>query len=244
MASCYGKLPPKIHPQAPRLARYLATNIVAPQSCYYGTKVTDWSVLMNDRIGDCVPCAGLHLLQSWGNETGKPFSPTDDQALVIYEALAGYNPSTGANDNGVDISAFLDYWQNTGVAGNDCVAHAVVDHTNLDLIKLGIYLFGGVIVGTEVTSRAEAQTDAHVPWDDTWYPSFVQGLHGIPLLGYDSRNFWACSWGQMVAITPEYALRHFDEAHVVIDPTWILASGVSPSGVNLQGLIADQSLVA
>ena len=55
----------------------------------------------NDQIGDCTCAAAGHLIMEWtANAQSKMVTPTDKQIVAAYSAITGYNPTTGANDNG------------------------------------------------------------------------------------------------------------------------------------------------
>jgi hypothetical protein len=244
----YGKHPASTPLKALFLTAYLAAAAPITYSPVVrwdqAVKPADWSVLGNDQYGDCVVAAGLHLRQAWAANAGSNFTPTTDQALAEYRSLTGYDPATGANDNGVDENAFCQSWQAAGLVGEQCAGSALINYSNLDLLKFSIEVFGGVLVGTQVTQQCEQQTDAGQPWQDGWWFSPVLGLHGIPLLGYDQDYFYANSWGQIVRIAPQWVLRRFDEAHVIVDKSFIASTGKTPGNLNLEQLLADQAWAA
>ena len=58
-------------------------------------------MMENDQIGDCTCAAAGHLIMEWTANAGKKMvMPTDKQIVAAYSAVTGYNPETGANDNG------------------------------------------------------------------------------------------------------------------------------------------------
>jgi hypothetical protein len=246
MPKCYGKHEPKVPAKALYLSAYMeaAAPITYSSVVRWDKAVTHWSVLLNDRIGDCVVAAGLHMRQCWTANAGDEFIPSDGLAQAEYSALTGYNPNTGENDNGVDENVFCQTWQTAGLGGNKADGTAVINYTNLDLMKFSIEVFGGVLIGTQVTQQCEDQFDAGQPWQDGWFFSPVKGLHGIPVLGYDTNYFYACTWGGIVAITPQWVLRRFDEAHLIVDKEMLNAKGTTPGNLNLDQLLADQNWAA
>ena len=69
----------------------------------------------NDKIGDCTCAAAGHLIMEWTSlAQPKMFTPTDPQIVAAYSAITGYNPKTGANDNGAAELDVLNYWRKTG----------------------------------------------------------------------------------------------------------------------------------
>lgn len=247
----YGKHPASTPLKAVFLTAYLAAApITYSPVCRWDKAVGSWPMLMNDSIGNCVVAAGLHMRQCWAANTLAPgassgsYVPTDQQALAEYVARTGYDPQTGANDNGVDENAFCQSWQQNGLAGDKCAGSALVNYQNLDLLKFSIETFGGVLVGTQVTQQCEDQFDAGQPWQDGWWFSPVKGLHGIPLIGFDQSYFYACTWGGIAAITPEWVQRRFDESHVIVDQGFLNAKGTTPGNLNLEQLLADLAWAA
>jgi hypothetical protein len=242
----YGKHVASVPLKAVLLAAYVAASAITySPTVRWDQYVTpdEWSILANDQVGDCVPAAGLHLRQTWAAVTGGTFTPTAEQALAVYSGFSGYNPATGANDNGVDENQFCQSWVSTGLLGDKAAGTAQINWTNLDLLKFAIETFGGVLVGTQITQQCEDQFDAGQPWEDGWFFSPVKGLHGIPLLGFDETYFYANTWGRIQEITPQWVVRRFDEAHVIVD-LGFLKSGKTPGGLDLDQLLADQTWAA
>ena len=105
MPKCYGRLPSKIDDSTPQLRKYLAASpqqlAIPPAISWFQAIARDgWPMLDNDRIGDCTAAAAGHLIQSFSANAGALITPTDDQVLKVYVDTTGYDPQTGANDNG------------------------------------------------------------------------------------------------------------------------------------------------
>ena len=97
-----GKSVARHDPRALLLASYVTPALpVPPASFDLTSKVKAWGMMDNDQIGDCTCAAAGHLIIEWtANAKKKMVTPTDKQIVAAYSAITGYNPVTGANDNG------------------------------------------------------------------------------------------------------------------------------------------------
>jgi hypothetical protein len=102
-----GRLAPD--PSKPRLllSRYQSAP-AAPQKVDYLSEIAAWPMYDNDKIGDCT-CAGVgHVLEAESTYgVGSTITVTDHDVLKAYEAVSGYNPMTGENDNGARMQDVL-----------------------------------------------------------------------------------------------------------------------------------------
>ena len=98
-----GKGAARHDPRTLLLASYITPALPAPPAtCDLTAKVgSSWGMMDNDQIGDCTCAAAGHLIMEWTANAGKKMiTPTDQQIVAAYSAITGYNPVTGANDNG------------------------------------------------------------------------------------------------------------------------------------------------
>lgn len=236
----YGKLAPhpeETHPRV-KLSKHLTLE-TAPEVVDYASKVSSWPMYLNDRIGDCT-CAALgHALQAWTTYgKGETVTLADDAVLSLYEAVSGYNPTTGANDNGAVEQDVLGHVEADGIGGHTIVAFAQVNHKDLNEMKIALHLFGTVYVGFQVPQSAEVQHGAGQPW--TVVPnSPILGGHAIDFQKWDADYIYCVTWGSLQAMTPEFWLTYGDEAWVIITDDWLNDKGVSPTGLNITELIAE-----
>jgi hypothetical protein len=247
---CYGRLAPKIDSKTPQFRRYMlaaaAALAIPAQILYYQAVAQDaWPMYDNDRIGCCTAAATGHMIQCGSANANGLVTPTDAQILKCYEDVSGYDPQTGANDDGAAETDVLSYWQKTGVGGNKLDSWAAVDPSNFDHLRLGTWYFGGVYLGLTVTSEAEQQFDQGQPWQRGWFNRPV-GQHAVPLLGFDhaAEILWVSTWGKIQAMTYDYWHFFGSEAYVPVNSIFVKSSGVNPVGLNLDQMRADQSLVA
>jgi hypothetical protein len=246
-AGKYGRLAPKRDDRTLLLSRYLTAAPelpTAPAECDWTQHIATnaWAMLLNDQLGDCTIAAAAHMTMAWSSNASPSYHvvpPTESDVLAAYEAVTGYNPQTGANDNGAAELDVLRYWQSTGIAGNQCAAFVQIDPSNLDHVKLACWLFGGVYLGVNMPSSADSQFEAGQPWDTTWWPYPVIGAHAVPALAYDSTGLLVVTWGRTQAMTWRWFQRYCEEAWAVLDPAWLAANGQTPSGFNMAQLMGD-----
>jgi hypothetical protein len=91
-------------------------------------------------------------------------TPTDKQIGAAYSAVTGYNPATGANDNGAAEIDVLNYWRPSGIAGHKIGAYAAVEPRNHGNIMDSVFIFQGCYIGIQLPISAQAQVQNHQPW--------------------------------------------------------------------------------
>ncbi len=238
----YGKLDPLTEAEAPRvhLRDHLAVTPAVPAVVDWASKVISWPMYDNDRLGDCT-CAALgHALEAWTTySAGVTLTVPVSSVLALYEAVSGYNPSTGANDNGAVEQNVLKYVQQSGLGGHKIRAFAQVNHTDLVEMKQALDLFGSVYLGFQVPQSAETQFSQGQPWSVVPGSPSVGG-HAIDLQKWDADYIYAVTWGKLQPMTPEFWLTYGDEAWVIITEDWINEkTGVDPLGLNITSLLAE-----
>jgi hypothetical protein len=229
------------------LASYLTAALpTAPGSFDLTTKVTSWGMMENDQLGDCTCAAAGHLIMEWTvNAKGKMITPTDKQIVSAYSAITGYNPVTGANDNGAAEIDVLNYWRQSGIAGHKIGAYMALEPSNHNHIMDSVYLFGGCYIGMQLPISAQAQTQNHQPWSvppggangdgkpGSW------GGHAIPVMAYDSRGVTVVTWGALQSMTWSFWAAYCDEAYAILSTDYLNGKKTTPQGFELKQLQAD-----
>ncbi len=216
---------------------------------------------LNDRIGDCTCAAAANLIESWSANASSEVSPTDAQVLAAYSAVSGYDPATGANDNGADLLTVCEYWSATGIAGNKVLAYAEIRTGDLETLKQAVHLFGGAYIGLNLPASAERQFAANQPWDVTLELWPNVGGHCVPVLAYDAQWLYVPTWGRLQKMSYRFFERYCDESYALVNPLWFrpaligwaasiyrflageMPEGPSPSGFRLAELMGDLQLV-
>lgn len=216
---------------------------VSPRGWEYAVPIGALEMLGNDQFGDCAEAGAMHFIQTETANVGTPLKGTLQQTLDLYSTLTGFNPADPATDQGTDLLSLLQYWKNTGIQVTDAagkiVTHkiagfATLDVTSIAQLRYACDLFGGLYLGIQCPQSALDDTTNWV-----WNPSSpVVGGHCINGTGQGGAGGHIQSWGKDIPFTWEFALNTLDEAYAVVSPFWLNQQGKSPSGLDLDGLLA------
>jgi hypothetical protein len=241
-----GKRRKRSDPRDFKVTRYLVRSAIgsAPGEVDYQDKVPSYGVLLNDRLGDCGIASPLHQIQTWFAVLGTAFNPTDAMALAGYEAVGGYQPGDPATDQGVYLRDMLNYWRKVGLGGSvhKILAYAAVNPTNHNLLKACISLFGGVSMGFDLPVSVQGKDHWSIGRGAAAVPGSWGG-HAVPFVGYDSKHYYAVSWGRVYPVTAGFVDRYADEAWAAVSTDWLDHSGHSGTGLDLATLQADLTKV-
>jgi hypothetical protein len=248
-----GKQSPRHDPRTLLFATYATPALPAPPpSLNLTTKMkAPWGMMDNAQVGDCTCAAAGHLMMEWtSNAQSKIFTPSDAQIIAAYSAVTGYNPKTGANDNGAQEIDVLNYWRQTGIAGHKIQAFLALEPSNDTHIMDGTWIFGGCYIGLALPKSAQAQTSNKQIWSVP--PSGTGGDgapgswggHAVPVVAYDSRSLTVVTWGALQTMTWGFWAAYCDEAYAILSPDFLeqkKGQPVTPDGFNVQQLLADLS---
>lgn len=170
--------------------------------------------------GDCAWADPAHDEMEAAKNAGRPV-PAFSGATVVkqYGEYSGYDPQTGANDNGSNMQDVIAWRQSKGLYddhGNTYkIGRAVaVEPGNLQHLWEVTWLFENVNIGIEVTEAQEAQFNerAQPTWD--WVPgSPAVGGHAVPVMG----KLGLISWAADVYYTAAFIAHQMDEGYAYID---------------------------
>jgi hypothetical protein len=227
---------------------------VAAQGWEYAPVPIPLDILGNDLWGDCLVAAAMHYAQVETANTGNPLTPTTDLTLQVYSAITGFDPNAGPSgsnptDNGTDFeSQLFPYWKNTGIplldSKGNTVLHKILGFAALDLTSIAQqrwaqFTFGGKLSGINCPQSALDNTSN---W--TYDPnSPIAGGHGVTEPGQGRAGWHTISWGLSIPGTWEFSQKLADEMFVVVTPAWLNAQNVSPSGLNLNALLAAMATI-
>ena len=236
-----GRLAAKRSLKTPALGNYLQISKlpVPPIKNAWEYAVTaPWQMMKNDQLGDCTCAAAGHMIMNWSANTSTVVTPTDDEIIQAYTAVSGYDPSNGNNDNGAVELDVLNYWKSTGIAGHKILGFATVDIQNIDQVKAAMYLFGGVYTGFNVPQFIMNDTGNH-NWTQQSQDTDIIGGHAVPLFGYGRGGATLVSWGELYTLSWQFWQTYFDEAYAIVTSDWIKSTGLSPVGIDVNGLLTD-----
>lgn len=239
--------PESTHPRLKLTPHLKGTVPPNPAVADWLSKVAAWPMYGNDQWGDCVWAMIGHAIQAFSTYgEGSTITVTDADVLKGYHDVTGFNPNAGPpgenpTDQGTVIQDALKYWQKIGVAGHRILAYAKVDHTNPVEVDAAINLFGALMVGVNFAASAMEQFDADQPWTVVANDGGNEGGHAIHLGAYSTteKDTRCVTWAKVQTIGDDWWAKYVEEAWIVISPEWLSASGVSPEGIDLEGLGAD-----
>lgn len=259
-----GKNPKVTDPRTFKLSRYLDTTAIPlpPASIDYITEVKSWGMLGNDQLGDCVEAAQLHMIEEETEyATGIELVASDEDAIRLYKAEAGYVPGDPNTDQGTVMLDALKYWRRTGILiGDSPTPHKIYAFVTVDLndtlqVHQAIYLFGGVFFGVELPISAQVAPvngNGISVWGyrgnlDGGNAAGSWGGHCIPILGYSTfkhrdqirHRYRVISWGEEFDMTPPFMNAYGSEAYAVLSADWFGTSGLSANQFNMDQLQSD-----
>ena len=205
-------------------------------------QVKDWGLYENSKYGDCGPTSVANSRKLVTRIlTGVEQSPTQDDVFALYRASGNpdFDPDTGADDNGVDMATMLAAVRNVGIGGVKSLAEAKVDVTDLNEVRAALSIFGFLLLGVDLETAQEAQTDAGL-WDYKRTPEW--GGHAVLAGAYTSQPSGAdikvITWAEVVGATDAFWRKQVSEAWVCI---WPEAVGTAQfqQGIDVAALNAD-----
>ena len=216
---------------------------VPAQGWEFAVDPAKWGMLDNDQYGDCAQAGILHLIQGQSANTGNPLSASTAQALALYSAVTGFNPNDPSTDQGTVLTDLLSFVQKNGVEMTDAtgktvtveiVGSAALDISSPAQMRYAAYTFGGNYLGINCPQQCVDDTD-------NW--NFAPGLapaggHCIPQEGEGSAGGKIVSWGMVIPASSGFLLAYLEEAYCVVTKSWLNAQGKSPTGLDLNGLVA------
>jgi hypothetical protein len=243
MGMKYGKLAPKWHPQTLRGSLFQRATIMSPpDKIYLEYKINPSAIGMygNDQYGDCVFAMLAHWLMIITAHTGTMIQPTLDDVLGWYHDVTGFDPATGANDNGANITDALDYWKTIGLCGHKIDGWMKIDSTNSVQRRKALWLFLAIGTGIQCPALAQTQFANNRTWDVAPNDGGIEGGHAILQAGEGSLGRDYQTWGKGdQKATSAWGDMYEDEAYVVLTKDLIeSASGKSPFGFDYDALTA------
>ncbi len=242
-----GKLPPKHDPRTLQFGAYLKYGLAAPPpSKSWTAKIpaTGWGMMDNDNYGDCTCAAAGHMIMEWSANTGKEVVIPDASILAFYNHFAHGNADAGANM--LDV---LNYWRKQGLDAHKIIAFAELELKTSIQVKDAVNLFGACYIGVALPDFAVApgKDPLTIPWVvpskgpvGNAAPNQNNG-HCIPAVGYDERNIYIVTWGNLKSMSWQFYNAYAEEAFAVLGHDWFNKEmgGKAPNGFDLATLQSD-----
>lgn len=242
---CLGLIPSDPDKEYLQFERFWTGTVPShPTSVNNMANVSDWGMYGNDKFGTCGPASvGNYIKYVSKDLTGTEVTPSINDAYDLYRRSGNptFNATTGAGDNGVSMAVMLGALTSGGIGGLHSLAYAKVDNTNLNAIRAAIAIFGGLLLGINMQTAQQSQTNANPPlWN--YSQSAVWGGHAVAAGGYTSQSSGAdvgvVSWAKRVGTTDSFWTHQVQEAWAVILPAH-LGTTQFITGIDTATLNAD-----
>jgi hypothetical protein len=193
---------------------------------------SNWTALLSGGAGDCACADPGHGIRMDNHDAGRPVpsittKTTIDQYTYLgqKESGAGYDPVTGANDNGLQCRTVLDYRLNEGWKDDQGNRHKIgiyvsLEPGNWEHLREACWLFPGLTIGFQVPQSAMDQLNAGKVWSVVpGMMNNILGGHDVIIVGHPWGGLWTViTWGQRQIMTYEFFTTTCDEAYAYIDP--------------------------
>jgi hypothetical protein len=233
-----------VDPRTLKLSTYTTPALPEPPPAVdWMSTAKRWPMFGNDRAGCCVPASFGHLIGAWTTYAGGgTIYLTDKDIITAYSAISGYNPRTGANDNGCVSNKALNYWRRSGVGGHKIVAYVQVDESDANAVKAAVNLFGGIYIAAQLPRAADTQFRQRKTWTPTSGSNGRRGSwggHALHMGSYNTDGFDVSTWGRRQSATWDWWDAYVSEAFAVVSTDWLSAAGANPLGFNAEALLED-----
>lgn len=214
----------------------------------------------NNVAGNCVIAAKYNQDGVMAENAGNPCIYDPDAAIKDYSAITGYDPtqtqSDGSNptDKGTDPQTAAKWYNALDPSDPRYIrAWVQIDPNNMTEVRQALKIFGGIWTAFALPLTAQDQLQAKEPWDYVKWPTprRIAGSLGGHMVGtqlIDARQPKITgkvnTWGMVYPFTQAFWNHYAIMGIVYITNYWISQNtGKTPSGFDLDGLLADQKLV-
>lgn len=242
-----------------KLASYMPVELPSPPAGTIDMShgITSWPVYLNNELGDCACAAPGHMEMIFSKAAGgKEVDPSDDDILKLYE-LQGYVPGNAATDQGSSMGNVLADWRNgrwingenkdgTPKTVSEIYAYCQVDQSNIEHLRLALYLFDGLYIGAGLPLTAQGQQVWDVVPDvPTHNAPYSWGGHAINVVSFnEDGTIEFISWGQRMKMTAAFWAMYVDEVYAVITKDLKEGDTLADNGFNVDQLEADMAQLA
>lgn len=209
-------------------------------------KLHSWPMFANDRYGCCVFATHGHrvMSQEWSSGRRDKLPVSVEDVLAFYSEVTGFDRNRPETDNGAYLIDALRRLRTVGFGLEaDGTAHTIAAYARVgdvgktDEFRRAAHLFGGMMLGLALPTRAQSQS----VWDDAGTATYVDqpyswGGHSVDMIGYDATGVTLVTWGREQRATWRWVERYVDEAWVVVSEDFINRKGRTPQGLDVDRL--------
>ena len=242
-------------PRTFKLKTYLPSRLPKPPARNSTGAKEPIRMYANDRYGDCAFACMAHRIDVHENASyQQEIQLSNEDVLWSYGDVTGFDPATGANDNGTYMIDALNYFRHTGMGKeSDGSRHTIeafaklpnfngkTTESVLNTWKVGAWMFGGIYVGAWMPWSALDQLNARKEWTVTAGPDAEPGTWGGHVMffpAYSEKKVSLTAWGMRQKATWDWLAKYTDEAYVVICEDYFRKSGYNPRGYRIDKLKA------
>lgn len=214
-----------------RMIRLKLTGILPPipVTADHLSAVRQWMLGANDQFGTCGPTSVANfLVMVYKVLTDEDITVTDNDVFDLYRRSGNpnFDPNTGADDNGVDMTVMFDallkggIWITHANGSRELVKPLCYAGVDTDIVtqRQVTAIFGGPIWGATLQTAQQTQ----VVWD--YKSSSLWGGHAIPGGSFTSQSGAGqvdesvVSWRQIFGTTDAFVTHQLDESYVPVFP--------------------------
>lgn len=226
----------------------------ASTSCdWHKAAPVDGDMLGNDTSGCCVEAWDFQEERlRLANAMGSAWKPTKTLVWGRYSKMTGFSPTTGQPDVGTDTAADTADLCTHGLQINDQlldIPHwAILDPANVEHMKLAIEYCGAVAWTLNLPKAWQSLDWSLTPgtgpeWEPgSWEPG--ASFHRVGSGKFDGDWFTARTYGRDLPVHPDAVKLYVVAAEVRISRRWLTATGLTPSGLDFDALMADRARLA
>lgn len=197
----------------------------------------DWGMEGNDYLSDCTIAAIAHAIMTWGSYV-PPYTPmTESDVVTAYSGACGYVPGVKLTDRGGIMLDVLKYWHANPVGGLRLAGMVAIDPKNIEHVRLGIEIFGGLYTGVLLT---EEQINDPGPWRPS---SGSRQGHCIWTNACDDAGFRCITWGEVKPGGWDTWDDTVVECYGLLSDSWA-RGGKTPEGFAAADMVADAAAIA
>ncbi len=198
-------------------------------------RVPAWNGATNFHFGTCGPVSVVNsAIQTWKYLLGEDIAASDQAIYDLYTRSGNpdFDPATGADDFGVDMTVMLSALVKGGIMVQRASGQTEIvkplcfaaTPTAIDDVRAVTSIFGGALLAVTLQQAQQAQTGAGL-WDYSLSPQW--GGHAVLGGSYSSdmaahhADEKVVTWMRPVGTTDDFMAHQLDEAYVVVwEPLW------------------------
>ena len=190
--------------------------------------------------GDCVWADAGNRARYSNLLAGKQVTVTGEECIEMYQTETGYDPITGANDNGTDMRDALNYARTTGILDHNGSRHLIGGYCALgttgdalwtELLE-ALAVFDVVSIGLQFRQCYMDQFNAGQPWNYQADSPIVGGHDVLVATRRLANQIQVFTWATLHDVYADVVVKDVDEAYGIFLPDSMVA-GKGPEGFDM-----------